>query len=294
MQVSFLGYASGVGAAGAGCGDGPSVIKKSPLMSELVHYGITPVWEGLFRPDETRPESKLVVISELCHQLGLAVLPLAQEKRPFIVLGGDHTSAIGTWSAVAQAKKPTGPLGLIWIDAHMDSHTPSTTQSGNYHGMPLASLLGYGEPNFTHMFYAEPKIHPKHLCLIGVRSFEDGEAKLLRDLNVRIFYMEEVKQRGLTAVLKDAIDIATKDTAGYGISLDVDSIDPTEAPGTGACEADGLSGQELCSALTQLATDSRLAGIEIVEFDPHLDHHHLTEKLIFQLITAITLGRLLT
>jgi len=294
MQVSFLGYSSGLGAASTGCGDGPLVIKKSAYISELINCGVTPVWEGMFQPDETRPESKLAIIADLCHQLGLAVLPLAQQNRFFIVLGGDHTSAIGTWTAVAQAKKPAGPIGLIWIDAHMDSHTPSTTQSGNYHGMPVATLLGYGEANFTHMFYAEPKIHPKHLCLIGVRSFEEGEAKLLRDLNVRIFYMDEVKKRGLKVILKEAVEIASRDTAGYGVSLDIDSIDPKEAPGTGSCEADGLSGKELSSALTQLANDSRLVGIEIVEFDPHYDQHQMTEKLIFQLITAITLGKTLT
>jgi len=185
-----------------------------------------------------------------------------------------------------------GSLGFIWIDAHMDSHTPQTTLTGNIHGMPLACLLGFGEQGLINLATPTPKFNPKHICLVGIRSFEPEEEALLKRLNVRIIYMAEVRQRGLADVMAEAIKIATTGTVGYGLSIDIDSIDPADAPGTDVVEPGGLAGEELCQAVQVFAHDKRLIGAEIAEFDPHRDKDQKTEKLIARLVSAITLGNI--
>lgn len=286
-NVYLLGYASGIAGADSGSGDGPLVLQQSPYLTQLSKMGLDLHWQAILKP-QTDITPKLMVVSRQCQNLSTAVVDLVREKKFFTVLGGDHTCAIGTWSGVHDALKNQGPIGLIWIDAHMDSHTPETSLSGNLHGMPLACLLGYGEPALTQISNAAPKLKPEHVCLIGVRSFEEGEAKLLQRLKVRVFFMDEIKQRGLEAVMRDAIQIVTQGTVGFGLSLDIDSMDPQDAPGTGVTEQDGIRGDDLCRALKILAKPN-LIGVEIAEFDPHHDQNHLTEKLIAQLMEAITL-----
>jgi len=240
-------------------------------------------WQAMLKPQANLP--KLAAISEECKKLATHVSELVAKNQFFTVLGGDHSCAIGTWSGVHAALKNN--VGLIWFDAHMDSHTPETTLTGNIHGMPLACLLGHGELLLTNILTTGPQIRPEHVCLIGIRSFEQGEADLLKQLNVRIFFIDEVKERGLAAVMQDALAIVTKDTAGFGISLDLDSVDPEDAPGTGTPELNGISGKELCQALQRLSQHPKLLGLEIAEFDPHRDKNHVTEKLIVNLLSSI-------
>jgi hypothetical protein len=164
------------------------------------------------------------------------------------------------------------------------SHTPETTESGNIHGMPLAALMGYGDSRLTQLLFSAPKLLPESVILIGIRSFEKAEAALLKRLNVRIFDMYEIQTRGLTAVITEAVEIVSKNTVGYGISIDIDSIDPEEAPGTGAKELNGIASQDLCTALQKLllSPDKRFIGAEIAEFDPNQDKNKKTEKIIFE------------
>ena len=234
--VHLLGYASGLGSADPGTCDGPVVLQQSPYLSALVDKGITLQWQEIIKPEAGKKCSKLALISKECQKLAKNVSILVENKQFFTVFGGDHSSAIGTWSGVHHALKSQGKLGLIWIDAHMDSHTPHTSPTGNIHGMPLACLLGYGMPLLINMLDEEPKLKPEHVCLIGIRSFEAGEAALLKELKVRIFYIEEVIERGLAAVMEDAIKIASTGTAGFGVTIDIDSMDPSDAPGTGVVE----------------------------------------------------------
>ena len=169
----------------------------------------------------------------------------------------------------------------------MDSHTPDTTESGNIHGMPLAVLLGYGATELTSIMAATPKLQPEHISLIGVRSFEQGEAALIERLGVKVYFMEEVRRRGINVVLAEAIERANKNTEGYGISLDLDGIDPIDAPGTGAPEPNGIASQELVLALQGVAKDKRFLGIEIVEFNPYNDIQNRTQQLINDLLMAV-------
>jgi hypothetical protein len=160
-------------------------------------------------------------------------------------------AATGTWSGAAAALRPRGALGLLWIDAHMDAHRPHTSPSGNLHGMPLACLLGHGEPALATLAGA-PALAPAHVCLVGVRSYEAEEAQLLEQLGVRVFLMDEVRRRGLPAVLREAHAVVTRGTAGFGVTLDVDAVDPQEAPGVGTPAPGGLRAGSLLAELERL------------------------------------------
>lgn len=289
-SISLVGYASDTAGAFSGSKDGPIIMQRSPYLQELSNKGMHLHWENIFTIEKTGGLSKLEMVAQINQNLAQQIKELSKNKKFFTVIGGDHSSAIGTWSGVYAAIKNKGPLGLIWIDAHMDSHTPESSPSGNIHGMPVACLLGYGDRSLTTILDKEPKLQPEHICIIGIRSFEAGEAELLEKLNVRIFFMEEVKQRGLDVVMQDALKIVTQGTAGFGISIDIDSIDPKDAPGTGTSVANGILADQLYKSFQNIANDPRLLGLEIAEFDPHRDKENKTEKLVSHLIASLVLG----
>lgn len=285
--INIIGYASGIAAAEAGSGDGPLVLNQSPYMADLNKQGINVQWEKMLTLPKSMGNSKLNLVTQLSTELAELVCEFTKNKQFFTVLGGDHSSAIGTWSGASHALKNQGELGLIWIDAHMDSHTFETTPTGNIHGMPLACLLGHGASSLINILNNEPKLNPKHVCMIGVRSFEKGEADLLNKLQVKIFFMEEVVKRGLDVVMEEAIQLATANTAGFGVTIDLDSVDPIDAPGTGAGEPNGILAKDLCQVLRKIATRLDLIGVEIAEFDPHLDKNQKTEQLVPKLLEAM-------
>ncbi len=288
--IRLVGYASGVAASDSGCAKGPLVMQSSPFMSELKEKGLNFQWDTVISPKDLLNQSPLSVITQESQDLAEAVSKIVQDNHFFTVIGGDHSAAIGTWSGAHAQVQHRGAMGLIWIDAHLDSHTPETSPTGNIHGMPLACLLGHGNPALTSILNDVPKLKPEHVCLIGVRSYEVGEEELLKKLNVRIYFMDEVDRRGLKEVMKEAIEIVNAGTVGFGITIDVDSVDPVDAPGTGVSEPGGIRAKELCDALSLISNDSRLIGAEIVEFDPHLDKGQKTEKLVADLLAAITLS----
>lgn len=291
LNFRLLGYSCGIAGADIHAGDGPVVISQSGLFQDMSRQGYPFTWEAMItaQNDQTAQIEKRV--SLVCHALAKEVSRLAAAQVPFGVIGGDHTCAIGTWSGVYDAVHEKGDFGLIWIDAHMDSHTPDTSLSGRIHGMPLACLLGEGYEGLKTILHAEPKLKPENVCLIGVRSFEDGEAAFLKHKNVRIYYMTEVKQRGIAAVLEEAVDHVSKNTIGYGISLDLDGIDPLEAPAVDVPEPDGIHVKDLIPALTAISSDPRLITTEIVEFDPTRDKDRLTEKIVVSLLQILHEGK---
>lgn len=208
---------------------------------------------------------------------------------PILVLGGDHSIAMGTWAGAAQALRPRGPLGLVWIDAHMDAHTPATTPSGNWHGMPVAHLLGECEPEMADMAVctgAAPALRPQHVCLVGPRSFEPQEAARLSRLGVRVIDHVEIQRIGLATAIETATAIASTGTAGFGVSLDLDVIDPTQAPGVGTAEPGGVDAIELTRALRGLAEQPGFVGLEIVEFNPALDVEGRTARVALDLVAS--------
>lgn len=280
--IPLIGFASGIAASNSGCADGPLVLQKSSLFASLSNDEILFQWHDILLPAKKIPV--LPAVTQLCQKLAQHTQQLCQQNKFFLVFGGDHSSAMGTWSGVYGAKMDQGPIGLIWFDAHMDSHTPESSESGNIHGMPLASLLGYGDPGLTTLVSKNPKLLPQHVCIIGVRSFERGEAELIQRLGVRVYGMDEIQQRGIAAVFQEAQHIVQQGTVGYGISIDMDGFDPQDAPGVGTLEANGVSGMDFCQAIQGVAWDPKLLGMEFAEFNPRLDIQKRTEKMIVHLI----------
>ncbi len=282
--IQIIGVASGWGAQDHGCVDGPDALRDLGLLQRLQTKGLNAEWKDMLRPGATTDAAQTV--SALCTRLSQNVYEAIVSGEMPLVIGGDHSNAIGTWSGVHRAIG-NAPFGLIWIDAHMDSHTPQTSPSGALHGMPLACLLGFGLPALTGIGSRPPQLLPQHLCLIGVRSFEPAEAALLERLNVRVFTMAEIRQRGMDTVIAEALDIVQQGTAGFGISIDLDALDPREEPGVGSPVADGLFGSELLSSLKPLQQHPNLLGLELMEYNPHRDHDQVTAKMALELAARL-------
>jgi len=240
-------------------------LRTRGLTAHLTRSGIPAQWHATLRA--SRSLSPLEATRHLAALQAQHVQRLLRGGHFPLVLGGDHSCGIGTWSGAARAVRPRGPLGLVWIDAHMDAHVPATSPTGNLHGMPLACLLGEGDSRLSTLADA-PALRPEHLCLVGIRSYEDGEAALLSRLGVRVIHIEEIERRGLAAALDEAVAIATRGTAGFGLSIDLDALDPAHAPGVGTPVEGGLDAAALLASLSAHAGDPRLCALEIAEYNP--------------------------
>ena len=283
-QVQLIGAAWGLGGADPGCAEAPAVL--APLAARrLEACGVGTVVGPLIAP-AAGERRKTLAVSRLCGQLASAVADARREARLPCVLGGDHSCAGGTWSGVARTLD--GALGLVWIDAHMDSHTPSTSHTGRLHGMPLAWLLGQADDPLYGL--ASGVLNPEHVCLVGVRSYEPEEDERLRRLGVRVVFMDEVRARGIDAVLGEAIEIARAGTAGFGVSIDLDVVSPDEAPNVGTPVGGGVTSAELARALEQVAGEPSLAALELVEYSPRLDRDGATARVALSLLSAALCG----
>ncbi|MBM3469072.1 MAG: arginase [Alphaproteobacteria bacterium] len=290
---NIVGVGSGWGAGNMGTADGPQVLIDNMPSSFQEYSKSLTYWhdENPLCFANPKPLPPLQAEAHAQRILEMALWLSAETKQAFLrqeiplVLGGDHSIAIGTWSGIKDALG-NEDLGLIWIDAHMDAHTPNTSPSLNIHGMPVAVLLGKGDQRFTNLLNTMPKIKPENLFLIGIRSFEKGEADLLENLGVRIYPIKEVKDRGLHSIIEEIR--AKLSSRRFGLSLDIDAMDPEEAPGTGTPEVLGLRYSEIAHALNSIAQDPAFIALEITEFNPHRDKEHKTSQLIWKLITTMT------
>jgi arginase len=290
--ATVIGVASGLGARDPRCGDGPAALADDRLLARLDERGVHLSWRSTLEPHHRPGQPRLRAITEVCNRLAREVSATMRAGQFPVVIGGDHSCAIGTWSGAAQALAPRGPLGLVWIDAHMDSHTPATSHSGMPHGMPLAALLGHGASRELAIEVAdivhEGQIAPRHVCLVGVRSHEPEEEALLTRLGVRIVHMDELGARGLDVVMGEAVEIARADTAGYGITVDLDAMDPLDAPGVGTPVRGGIGAPGLVAALARCcAGDPALVAFEVVEYNPHRDVERRTARVVEDLIAAV-------
>ena len=287
-NLNLIGFACGIGASNPDCAHGPMVLKQMGILNLLQHKGVHAKWQCFLKTSVQELDQQLQIdyLSLQFRILAKAVAQSIGKHEQFAVIGGDHSCAIGTWSGAAYQLQKHGSLGLIWIDAHMDSHTFVTSHSGALHGMPLACLLGYGDRRLTNILSKGPKITPHNICLVGVRSFETEEAQLLNRLGVKIIYMQEIKRYGLQNALVEALDIVTKDTAGFGVSIDLDCIDPSDAPGVGTPELDGILSNDFLDALKIIPNQNNYLGIEIAELNPNLDQNNITAKLALDLFVT--------
>lgn len=287
-NIAFIGCASGWGAQVRETEKGPEYLKKSGVLNSLPFHW---VWkETLFPLKAARDVSLLSglltrpYIEDICLRISHSVEKSLQGDQFPVVIGGDHVVAVGTWAGVVHHFQAKEKFGLIWVDAHMDAHTLETTPSKAYHGMPLAALLGHGESSLVNVLEKGPLLNPQHVCLIGVRSYEDGEEKLLKSLGVRIYYIQEVQARGFDAVFKEALQLVKQGTDGYGLSIDLDAFDPFDAPGVGTPAPQGLRAVDVLPAFNHVQKDPHLKALEVVEFNPDRDKDSKTILLMRDLL----------
>ncbi len=219
--------------------------------------------------------------------LAKAVDRIMERRRFPLVLGGDHSIAIGTVSGIAaHCRRKRKKLGLLWIDAHSDIHVPKTSPSGNIHGMPLAALFGMGPKELTGVGGPGPKLDPERVALVGIRSLEDGERKHLTDLGIRVYTMSEIDRDGIHAVMSDALARVTDGTQCLHVSFDLDAVDPTLAPGVGTPVKGGLDYREAHTIMELIAASKRMTSLELVEVNPILDERNRSAVLAVELLES--------
>ena len=283
-RLRIIGAASGLGAQDRGCADGPVAFHRSQAWHELADEPHVD-WARTLFPPEMAGAAPVERVAALCRELADEVaLTLGNGDFP-LVIGGDHSVAIGTWSGVARTVGR--PVGLLWIDAHLDSHTPESSYSGALHGMPLACLLGRGDKRLLGIGVAGAQVDAMHSAVLGPRSFEPEEAALLERLGVRVFAHGEIAERGLAVCFAEAAAIVAGAPGGFGVTLDLDVLDPDTAPGVGSPEPDGLPLRGLVDGIAALAARRGLLACEIVEYNPDRDRHGLTARLIAGLIGEV-------
>jgi arginase len=239
------------------------------------------------QPDPAEKVKYLPEISAACEELAQEVRNILEGGELPLVLGGDHAIAIGSVSGAASFyRERNQTLGLIWFDAHADMNTPETTPSGNIHGMPLAALLGYGAPELTRVAGFAPKLDPALCAHVGARDIDPGERELINKLGMRFFTMREIDERGMSACMDEAIAIASQASGGYGVTFDVDVLDPGDAPGSGTLVRGGLTYREAHLAMEKIAEHGAMRSLEIVEINTALDVNNKTAELGVELILS--------
>ncbi len=280
-QLRILAIDSALGAPEAGTEAAPAVLRQLGLLESLQGSGCTAVWAGDLLPDAA--ESRWPALAGLLRNVAdQAFWSLLAGSKP-LVIGGDHSIAAGTWRGIGRALG--GAPGLLWIDTHLDAHTPATSPSGNPHGMPLAALLGHGDREMTDI--AGPQLNPRHVAVLGSHSFEPEEQALLHALGVRVFTTADIRRDGFTHCFTSALAIVRQAPAGFGLSIDIDVIDPCEAPGVSTPAANGLHGEELRQALYGLLRQPDCVGAELVEYEPWRDPDQRTGRLAIALIASL-------
>jgi arginase len=295
QNVRVLGVPMDLGADRRGVDMGPSAIRYGGLADQLEALGLDCVDGGdiaVPRPEAGDPDAGgladgrakfLTETREVCADLSTAVAATRADGEFPLVLGGDHSIAMGT---VDGATDPDEELGIVWFDAHGDFNTPQTTPSGNIHGMSLAGILGkgrFGESPWARV----PGVSEDNVVLVGLRSLDEGERQSIRDSDVTAFTMSDIDARGASAVVQEALAIATDGSDGLHVSLDLDWLDPTEAPGVGTPVRGGVSYREAHIAMEYVADNrAALRSMEVVEVNPILDEHNQTAQLACELVAS--------
>lgn len=282
MSIRIIGAAIGHGAMNPSAQDAPERLRVMGLAGALgdgakAERFWEASWDTTIYPHFTRRRQKdLPIVEEFSERLQKVVYRVMVDGDFPLVVGGDHSCAIGTWTGVARAWRDAGGeggVGLVWIDAHLDSHTFDTSPSAALHGMPLAALLGHGQRRIVSCGGMGAKVDPSRCAVIGARSWEEGEEELLNRLGVRIITSKDARERGIGSCLSEAVGIARGTGGFWGVSLDMDAIDPAQAPGVGSSEPDGLDANGLVQALSSmdLGADGDFRAFELTELAPALD-----------------------
>lgn len=295
--VEIVGVPMDLGTDRRGVDMGPSAIRYGGIATGLEDIGLDCTIAGdlsVPNPKHRDPETVqqvdgqakyLAETAAVCQRLANHVDQIRADGRFPLVLGGDHSIAIGTTNGIASA-----PTGVLWFDAHGDFNTPETTPSGNVHGMALAAILGegvFGEMDWAHT----PTVSPSNVALVGIRDLDETEREHLHDSDISVFTMSDIDERGIASVVREAIGIATADVEQFHVSFDLDFLDPNEAPGVGTPVRGGASYREAHTAMELLHEEAaaEMTSLELVEVNPILDQHNRTAELASE-IAASALG----
>jgi arginase len=294
--VAVIGAALDLGAGRRGVDMGPSAIRYAGLADRLEELGIlssdggnveTAVAEAA---ESGSPEARFLgEIKETCERIARAVARAVGAGRTPVVLGGDHSIALGTLGGMASVH---GPGAALWLDAHGDLNTPETSPSGNVHGMPLGAALGRAPDVFASDAWPLPELDPERVVLLGVRSLDDAERDFVRERGIAVYTMSELDRRGVEPVVREALE-RVEGAPFVHVSLDMDVLDPEVAPGVGTPVRGGLSYREAHLAMELVAESGLLASLEIVEVNPILDHGNETAALAVELAASAFGARIL-
>jgi arginase len=292
--VHIIGVPTDLGANMRGANIGPSAVRIAGIREHIAVLGFeihdsgdldVPVRETL--PAEAVAQNYLPQILSTCEELQQRVYDALKLERIPIIFGGDHSIAIGSIAGVSRFyRERREHIGMIWIDAHADLNTPKTSPTGNIHGMPLSVVIGEGHEKLVNLAGFKNKVKPENIALIGIRMLDGVEKENLRRSGIRYFTMREIDERGMAAVMKDAIGVATNGTAALHLSVDLDGVDPLYAPGVSTPVTGGLSYRETHLALEMIADTGLLRSIEIVELNPMTDVAHKTAQLAVDLVQS--------
>ncbi len=293
-KVTIIGVLMDLGADRRGVDMGPSAIRVAGLNERLARLGyeVTDAGNiGVRNPEMMQiTDRKLKYLPEIaaaCETLAGQVLATLEEGAIPIILGGDHSIAIGSVSGLAAYHhKHEHRVGVIWFDAHGDMNTPETSPSGNIHGMPFAAILGHGAPQLTQIGGFAPKVYPEDCVLIGARSVDPEEAVALKTSGIRVITMRELDERGMSAVMDEAMWLASRRTAGFHVTMDMDFVDPDFAPGVGTPVPGGPTYRESHLAMEKIADSGKMLSFELTEVNPVLDISNKTAELGVQLILS--------
>lgn len=283
-----------LGADRRGVDMGPSAVRVADLNERLEELGLEVTDAGNIGVRNPEMMSIADAQAKYLHEIADACQKLADEVEHSletgatpIILGGDHSIAIGSVAGLASFyRRHEQRVGVIWFDAHGDMNTPETSPSGNIHGMPFAAILGRGAPELTHISGFAPKVHPEDCVLIGARSVDRDEAVALRNSGIRVITMRELDERGMSAVMDEAMWLASRRTAGFHVTMDMDFVDPDYAPGVGTPVPGGPTYRESHLAMEKIADSGKMLSFELTEVNPVLDTANRTAELGVQLILS--------
>jgi arginase len=290
-KIRVIGVPLDLGQSRRGVDMGPSAVRVAGLEARLEALGHV-VEDGgnvpVAIPEQKKegdPFAKyLKEITATCTKHAELVLKTLETGKVPLALGGDHSVAVGTVAGVAEFyRRQQQKIGLLWIDAHSDINTPDSSPSGNVHGMPLAAIMGLWPSELANIFNFSPKVSPENCVLVGIRDVDAIEKENLRKAGVEVFTMRDIDERGMRAVMEEAVRMAGRGTAGYHVSLDMDWVDPEDAPGVGTPVPGGATYREAHLAMEIMADDGHILSFEIVEVNPVIDEHNRTAELAVEL-----------
>jgi arginase len=298
QKVRIIGVPMDLGQSRRGVDMGPSALRVAGLQARIKQLGhqVEDIGNIFVKQPEEQPYGEkrakyLNEIAETCRGLAELVQKTLDEGFLPVVLGGDHSIAVGVVSGVSGAYRARQKrIGYVWLDAHGDMNTPESSPSGNVHGMPLASVMGYGAPELVELIGFKPKVEPRNVALVGVRDLDTKEKRLVKESGAHVFTMRDIDERGMREVMTEALRVASDETDGIAVSLDMDFVDPTDAPGVGTPVRGGVTYREAHLAMEMICDGKAMVSLEIVEINPVIDEHNTTALLGVELVLS-SLGK---